>query len=87
MDNGYRREPSVKYTLNFCIKNEPVTVGADATVYENVWFLGQIYCTVLYVIKSQIFNNVTAIRGYIREGCLLDPCDIEMRSHYRHAAQ
>ena len=30
-----------KNILNLGIETEPVTVGADATIY--VWFLGQIY--------------------------------------------
>ena len=32
---------NAKNNLKLCMKTEPVTVGADATVY--VWFLGQIF--------------------------------------------
>ena len=35
-----------KNNLNLRIKTGPVTVGADATLYSHVWFLGQIYVTV-----------------------------------------
>ena len=36
--------------LNISIKMEPVTVGADVSVY--VWFLGQTY-TVMYCMKTK----------------------------------
>ena len=35
-----------KNNLNLRIKTEPVTDGANATLYSHVWFLGQIYVTV-----------------------------------------
>ena len=44
----YHHNTCHKNNLNLCVQNEPVTVGADATVY--VWFLGQI-C----VSKSQTY--------------------------------
>ena len=40
-----------KNNLNLCVKTEPVTAGADATV--NVWFLGQIYVNKKPDIRKQ----------------------------------
>ena len=32
-----------KNNLNICLKTEPITDEADATVYSNVWVSGQTY--------------------------------------------
>ena len=50
----YHHNTCHKNNLNLCVQNEPVTVGADATVY--VWFLGQI-C----VSKSQTYTVTSAL--------------------------
>ena len=49
----------LKKNLNLRIKIKPIPAGADVTLC--VWFLGQIYCTVLYVQyinKSQSYVRV-----------------------------
>ena len=46
-----------KNNLNLCVKTEPVTAGADATV--NVWFLGQIYVNK----KPHIYRCIRSNRG------------------------
>ena len=52
------KQPSTQHcpknNLTLRIKTEPVTVGANATVY--IWFLCQIYTIFAYVFKSHIYT-------------------------------
>ena len=52
-----------KNILNLGIETEPVTVGADATIY--VWFLGQIYGP---KNRTYAFESAPAVTGSVFMG-------------------
>ena len=61
----------LKKNLNLRIKIKPIPAGADATLC--VWFLGQIYCTVLYV--QYINKSQSYVRVCIQYCCARSRCN------------